>query len=69
MLFAAQTVVVSHCERFVASERVCFAWLVGCLTAGFEQGKLRTDYFPFLVGQPSRDAPKHIIVFFVGGAT
>jgi vacuolar protein sorting-associated protein 45 len=31
--------------------------------------KLRTDYYPYLVGQPSRDPPKHLIVFFVGGTT
>ncbi len=31
--------------------------------------KLRTDYYPYLVGQPSRDPPKHLIVFFAGGTT
>jgi hypothetical protein len=31
--------------------------------------KLRADYYPYLVGQPSRDPPKHLIVFFVGGTT
>ncbi len=27
------------------------------------------DYYPFCVGQPTRDPPKHVIVFIVGGAT
>jgi vacuolar protein sorting-associated protein 45 len=31
--------------------------------------KLRQDYYPFMVGQPSRDPPKHLIVFIIGGTT
>ena len=32
-------------------------------------GKLRQDYYPFLVGQATRDPPKHVIIFQVGGTT
>lgn len=32
-------------------------------------GKLRNDYYPFMLGQPSRDPPKHLIIFMVGGTT
>lgn len=33
------------------------------------QGKLRQDYYPHLVGQPTRDPPKHLIIFQIGGTT
>lgn len=33
------------------------------------QGKLRQDYYPFMVGQATRDPPKHLIIFIMGGAT
>lgn len=31
--------------------------------------KLRQDYYPYMVGSPTRDPPKHLIVFVVGGVT
>lgn len=33
------------------------------------QGKLSKDDYPYLIGQPSRDAPKSLIIFMVGGTT